>query len=175
MAARSAGVLLYRSRGGRLEVFLVHPGGPFWARKDLGAWSIPKGEVAGSEDPLEAARRELEEETGVVWDGQGRRLTPVRQPGGKVVQAWAVEGDCDPASLRCNTFMLEWPPRSGRLAEFPEVDRWAWFAVAEARQRILKGQLPLIEELIGSVGSPDGPDLRSVADGPVDGRPPEAH
>ncbi len=161
MGARSAGVLLYRWQAGELEVFLVHPGGPFWARKDLGAWSIPKGECAAGEDPLDAARRELAEETGVEWNGEGHALTPVHQPGGKVVHAWAVEGECDPTSLKCNTFTLEWPPRSGRFAEFPEVDRGAWFDMAEAPRRIWKGQLPLLDELISFVG-------------PVDGRTPEA-
>ena len=161
MAAQSAGVLLHRLRAGELEVFLVHPGGPFWARKDLGAWSIPKGECAADEDPLDAARRELAEETGVAWDGQGQQLTPVRQTGGKVVHAWAVEGECDPTSLRCNTFTLEWPPRSGRRAEFPEVDRGEWFNLPEARRRILKGQLPLLEELISIVGPVDGRTLEA--------------
>ena len=123
MAKNSAGLLLYRFRDGNLEVFLVHPGGPFWAKKDLGVWSIPKGEIDEGEEPLGAARREFEEETGFSPEGTFRELTPVRQRSGKIVHAWAVEGDCDPTALRSNTFTLEWPPRSGRMQEIPEVDR----------------------------------------------------
>lgn len=147
MPKRSAGLLLHRVREGRREVFLVHPGGPFWARKDLGAWSIPKGELAPGEEPLAAARRELEEETGLRPGGEPRPLAPVRQPGGKVVEAWALEADCDPAAIRSGTFELEWPPRSGRQASFPEVDRAAWFTIEEARRRITRGQLPLLDAL----------------------------
>jgi predicted NUDIX family NTP pyrophosphohydrolase len=143
---QSAGILLYRRRGA-LEVFLVHPGGPFWAKKDLGAWSLPKGEFVEGEDPLAAARREFEEETGFPIDGDFRPLRPLRQPSGKVVHAWAVEGDCDPARLHSNVFTLEWPPKSGRMKEFPEVDRAAWFTIPEARQRILKGQASFLDEL----------------------------
>lgn len=143
----SAGILLYRRRGGTLEVFLVHPGGPFWAKKDLGAWSLPKGEFAEGEDPLAAAQREFEEETGFSIDGDFRPLQPLKQPGGKVVHAWAVEGDCDPARLHSNVFTLEWPPKSRQMKEFPEVDRAAWFTIPEARQRILKGQAPFLDEL----------------------------
>lgn len=144
----SAGLLLYR-RGGRegIEVFLVHPGGPFWAKKDEGAWSLPKGEIDEAEDALAAARRELAEETGLEVDGEFRPLASRRQPGGKLVHAWAVEADCDPARVRSNLFSLEWPPRSGRIREFPEVDRAAWFGLPEARRRILKGQRPFIDEL----------------------------
>jgi predicted NUDIX family NTP pyrophosphohydrolase len=144
---RSAGLLLYRIRAGALEALLVHPGGPLWAKKDLGAWSIPKGEYGSGEDPLEAARREFEEETGFRVTGPLLPLTRVRQPGGKEVLAWAVEGDADAAAVRSNTFSMEWPPRSGRKVEFPEVDRAAWFDVDEARRKILKGQLPLLDEL----------------------------
>ena len=147
----SAGILLYRFRD-ELEVFLVHPGGPFWAKKDLGAWSLPKGEVGEGEDPLTAAIREFTEETGFRVDGEFRELRPVQQKGGKTVFAWAVEGDCDPAELRSNTFSMEWPPKSGRQQEFAEVDRGAWFTVAEARKRILAGQVGLLEELAASFG-----------------------
>ena len=145
---RSAGILLYRDRGGVIEVFLVHPGGPFWAKKDLGAWSLPKGEFAEGEDPLAAARRELEEETGFAIDGEFRPLRPLKQAGGKVVHAWAVEGDLDPSQLRSNTFTLEWPPKSGRMQTFPEVDRAAWFTIPEARQHILKGQADFLDQLV---------------------------
>jgi len=143
----SAGILLYRQRRGRLEVFLVHPGGPFWAKKDLGAWSLPKGEFEPDEDPLDAARREFTEETGFPIDGEFLALTPLRQPSGKTIYAWAVEGDCDPAELRSNTFEMEWPPRSGKRSAFPEVDRADWFSLAEARQRIIAGQAPFLDEL----------------------------
>ena|SRR5688572_12898828 len=143
----SAGILLYRRRPGGPEVLLAHPGGPFWAKRDLGAWTIPKGEIGSGEDPLAAARRELAEETGVVADGDAIALTPVRQRGGKVVHAWAIEGDCDASAIVSNSFTLEWPPRSGRTAEFPEIDRAAWFALGEARQRILEAQVPLLDEL----------------------------
>lgn len=143
----SAGILLYRRRGDALEVFLVHPGGPFWAKKDLGAWSVPKGELAEGEDPLAAAKREFTEETGFPIAGDFRPLQPLRQPSGKTVVAWAVEGDCDPAELRSNTFELEWPPKSGKRQAFPEVDRAAWFPLEEARNRILAGQAPFLDEL----------------------------
>ena len=147
MAKASAGLLLYRRRGGALEVFLVHPGGPFWARKDDGAWSIPKGEFGADEDPLDAARREFEEETGFRAEAAGVPLTPQRQAGGKTVHAWAAEGDCDPAAIRSNTFVIEWPPRSGRMQAFPEVDRAAWFDLATARLKINRGQAPFLDEL----------------------------
>ena len=147
MAKKSAGLLMYRRRGGVLRVFLVHPGGPLWAGKDLGAWSIPKGEYSPEEDPLAAARREFEEETGFTPAGPFLELTPVKQPSGKIIQAWAFEGDCDPSAVKSNTFSMEWPPRSGGQQEFPEVDRAAWFDIEEAKQRILKGQVPLLLEL----------------------------
>lgn len=146
-ARQSAGLLLFRRPAGRLEIFLVHPGGPYWARRDLGAWSIPKGEFAAGENALDAARREFREETGADAAGSFLPLEPVRQAGGKVVHAWAIEGDCDAASIRSNTFTLEWPPHSGRTAVFPEVDRAAWFALPEARQRILPSQAPLLDQL----------------------------
>jgi len=146
-AKRSAGLLLYRRPAGKLEVLLVHPGGPFWQKKDLGAWTIPKGEFAAEEDPLDAARREFHEETGREVAGPFMPLTPVKQPGGKTVHAWAVEGDFDLRALKSNTFSLEWPPRSGRRQEFPEVDRAAWFDLEEAKRRINRGQVDLLYEL----------------------------
>jgi predicted NUDIX family NTP pyrophosphohydrolase len=145
---------LFRDRSGRLEVLLVHPGGPLWVKKDEGAWSIPKGEFGERDDPLEAARREFEEETGAAPTGETIALSPLRQPSGKVVYAWAMKGDFDPAALKSNTFSLEWPPKSGRHQEFPEVDRGAWFAVDEARRRILKGQAPFLLELMQKLGGP---------------------
>src|SRR5213075_2319178 len=136
MPKRSAGILLYRHTRAGLEVFLVHPGGPFWAKKDAGAWGIPKGEIGELEDPLVDARRELLEETGLTVEGHFIPLTPIRQKGGKTIHAWAIEGDCDPAAIRSNVFTLEWPPRSGKTREFPEIDRVGWFGLAEARSRI---------------------------------------
>jgi predicted NUDIX family NTP pyrophosphohydrolase len=146
MAKHSAGLLLYRRRS-ELEVFLVHPGGPFWAGKDAHAWSIPKGEFSADEDPLQAAKREFAEETGMTPEGTSIALPPVKQPGGKIVHAFAIEGDCDPTAIVSNSFTLEWPPRSGRMQEFPEVDRAAWFALALARQKIHKGQVSLLDAL----------------------------
>lgn len=147
MAKISAGILMYRKRNGALQVFLVHPGGPLWVNKDLGAWSIPKGEIDTEEDPLSAAQREFEEETGFPVSGRFIPLSPVKLKSGKTVKAWAVEGDCDPEAIRSNTFQMEWPPKSGRQREFPEVDLAAWFALEEAKEKINKAQLPLIEEL----------------------------
>jgi predicted NUDIX family NTP pyrophosphohydrolase len=146
MGRRSAGLLLYRLRGEQLEVFLIHPGGPFWARKDDGAWSIPKGEFT-DEDPLAAARREFQEETGFTAEGSFRPLAPIRQAGGKMVYAWAFAGDCDAAALHSNTFSLEYPPHSGQWKSFPEVDRAAWFPLPQARRKILKSQTPLLDQL----------------------------
>ena len=148
MAARSAGILLFRRGAGGPEVLLVHPGGPFWARKDRGAWSIPKGELGDDEDPLACARREFEEETGTRAPDDLTALGEVRQRGGKRVQAWAGEGDLDADAIRSTTFELEWPPRSGRVQSFPEVDRAAWFPVEEARARLLPAQLPLLDRLL---------------------------
>ena len=145
---RSAGILMYRRRGGSLEVFLVHPGGPFWKNKDDGAWQIPKGELATDEEPLLCARREFEEETGFSADGEFAELGTFRQPGGKHVQAWAVEGNCDPARLVSNEFEMEWPPRSGRRQSFPEVDRGGWFGIDEARGKLLLGQRPVLDRLL---------------------------
>jgi predicted NUDIX family NTP pyrophosphohydrolase len=155
-ATRSAGVLLYRRGARGPEILLVHPGGPFWAKRDLGAWSIPKGEIGAGEEPRECALRELAEELGSA----APRLEPdalvelgsVRQKGGKVVHAWAAEAGFDPSDLRSNTFAMEWPPRSGREREFPEVDRAAWFEPGEARERILPAQAELIERLLGRLG-----------------------
>jgi len=147
MAKQSAGLLLYRLRERQLEVLLVHPGGPLWAKKDAGAWSIPKGEAAPSEDLLTRAKLEFAEETGFAVPDRARALRPVKQAGGKVVHAWAAEGDGDVASLRSNSFTLEWPPRSGRRQTFPEVDRAAWFTLREARDKINKGQSALLDQL----------------------------
>jgi len=146
---RSAGILLHRRSGdGALEVLLVHPGGPFWAKKDLGAWSIPKGEHEDGEDARAAALREFEEELGSpAVEGELVDLGEVRQKSGKVVTAWALEGDIDADAIRSNTFEMEWPPRSGRMREFPEVDRAAWFGLDEARERILPAQAPLLDRL----------------------------
>lgn len=154
MAKRSAGVLMYRRTqregAGRegVELFLAHPGGPFWAKKDVGAWTIPKGLIDEGEDALAAARREFAEETGGTADGEAIPLGDYKQPGGKIIVAFATEGDCDPARLRSNTFTLEWPPRSGKMREFPEVDRAAWFATDEAMRKILKGQQPIVAALL---------------------------
>jgi len=148
MARQAAGILLYRESSRGLEVLLVHPGGPYWAGKDLGSWSIPKGEFGADEAPLDAARREFEEETGTAVDGRFIALRPVRQPGGKLVFAWALRGDFDPQTLRSNTFTLQWPPGSGRQQAFSEVDRAAWFDVGTARGRIHRGQVPLLDQLL---------------------------
>jgi predicted NUDIX family NTP pyrophosphohydrolase len=148
MKRRSAGILLFKGTGAELEVLLVHPGGPFWAKKDAGAWSIPKGEYAEGEDPLAAAKREFEEEIGFPIDGDFISLGEVKQAGGKVVTAWAVRRDFDPAALRSNTFMLEWPPKSGKLQEFPEVDSCAWFPVAVARAKLVKAQCDFLTRLV---------------------------
>jgi len=155
----SAGILLHRLRGSGIEVFLVHPGGPFWAKKDARAWSIPKGEFEAGEDPLEAAKREFKEETGFAVEGNFIELTPVKQPGGKVIYAWAVMGDCEAESIKSNTFSLEWPPRSGKRKEFPEVDRAGWFTPEVAREKILKGQLVLLEELKRKIENNSVPPL----------------
>ena len=147
MAKTSAGLLMFRVSSGALQVLLVHPGGPFWAKKDEEAWSIPKGELAVGEAPLIAARREFEEETGCRAQGPFIPLTPITQRGGKIVQAWAVEGECDPAQLRSNLFSLEWPPKSGKRQQFPEVDRAEWFSVPVALQKINPAQRGFVSEL----------------------------
>lgn len=141
---------MYRRRAG-IEVFLVHPGGPFWAGKDLGSWTIPKGEYDETEQPLEAAKREFREETGFTAHGAFMDLGVIRQASGKLVSAWAMEGDCDPETLVSNFCTIEWPPRSGRSIEIPEVDRGAWFPLAEAQKRILKTQIPFLQTLDGKL------------------------
>ena len=149
MARRSAGILLYRVAGGAPEVLLVHPGGPFWARRDAGAWSIPKGEYDDGEDPRACALREFEEDTGTALPPAGLvELGSVEQKGGKVVTAWAAEGDLDADSIRSNPFTMEWPPRSGRTAEFPEIDRAAWFAVDAAREKLVPAQAEFLDRLL---------------------------
>jgi predicted NUDIX family NTP pyrophosphohydrolase len=151
MPKRSAGLLLFR-RSGELEIFLVHPGGPFWAKKDDGAWSLPKGEYSEEEDALLAAEREFQEETGFCAEGDFLPLGELKQPGGKVVTAWAVEGDVDAAQVKSNTFSLEWPPKSGKTKQFAEIDRAAWFPIATARIKLLKGQIGFIDRLALKLG-----------------------
>jgi predicted NUDIX family NTP pyrophosphohydrolase len=146
---RSAGIVLYRAGDGGLEVLLVHPGGPFWAKKDLGAWSIPKGEYEPGEDPQACALREFEEETGTALEAQALvELGAVVQKAGKEVTAWAARGDLDPAGVRSNSFTMEWPPRSGRQQEFPEIDRAEWFALDEARAKLVAAQAELLDRLV---------------------------
>jgi predicted NUDIX family NTP pyrophosphohydrolase len=166
---KSAGLLLYRRTSGgpggpaRIEVLLAHPGGPYWARKDDGAWSIPKGEFLDDEEPLAAARREFEEEMGHPADGDFLALEPIKQPSGKLVLAWAVCCDFDPSTLESHMFSMEWPPKSGLQAQFPEVDRAAWFSIDIAKRKILKGQAPFLDQL-----------LAKVPDRTLDARPAEA-
>lgn len=156
MTKRSAGILLYRRSDQGVEILLVHPGGPFWARKDEGAWSIPKGEYDEGDDPRAAASREFAEEIGrPLPDGEPVGLGEVKQPGGKLVVAWAVEGSIDADHVVSNTFTIEWPPRSGKTREFPEVDRAEWFTVPAARIKILKGQLAFVDRLLAHLdGAP---------------------
>ena len=151
MAKRSAGLLMYRRTGRELEVFLVHPGGPFWAAKDAGAWTVPKGEYVDGEEPLEAAKREFAEETGFAASGEFIDLGTVRQTSGKIVNAWAFEGDCEPEKLVSNFCEIEWPPRSGKKMEIPEVDRGAWFTLDGARRAILKSQQEFLNVLAAKV------------------------
>jgi predicted NUDIX family NTP pyrophosphohydrolase len=153
MSKTSAGILLYRRKDNELRVFLVHPGGPFFAKKDEGAWSVPKGELNEGEDALAAARREFLEETGCGAEGTFIPLSSITQKGGKIVLAWAVEGDCDADAIRSNTFALEWPPKSGRVRDFPEVDRAGWFTVGEAKKKINPAQAALVDELEGKLTS----------------------
>jgi len=154
MLKRSAGILLYRYRDRTFEVFLVHPGGPFWKNKDLGSWSLPKGEYIEGEDPIAAAKREFMEETGFPAPvGEYIALGELRQTGGKLITAWAIEGDCAAKEIKSNTFTLEWPPKSGRTQEFPEVDRAAWFPLATARAKILSNQVAFLETLGRSLSS----------------------
>jgi predicted NUDIX family NTP pyrophosphohydrolase len=153
VAKQSAGILAFRRNGtAGIEVLLVHPGGPFWKNKDSGAWSIPKGEPAAEEQPLAAARREFLEELGLPIDGVFIPLTPVRQRGGKTVLAFAIEADIDTSRVRSNTFSMEWPPKSGTMQEFPEIDQAAWFAVEVALQKINAGQAPLLQQLRARLG-----------------------
>jgi predicted NUDIX family NTP pyrophosphohydrolase len=148
VAEKSAGILLYRKRDGAIEVLIAHMGGPFWARREEGAWTIVKGEYGEEEDPLHAARREFAEETGAMPPGgEPIELGEIRQSGGKRVRAWALEGDFDPHALRSNSFQIEWPPRSGRTAEFPEIDRVQWCDPATARRLMVSAQAPLVDEL----------------------------
>jgi predicted NUDIX family NTP pyrophosphohydrolase len=144
---RSAGILLYRRTGGGLEVLLAHPGGPFWKKRDLGAWTLPKGEIDEGEDPYAAARREFVEETGFELGEASIALAPLKQPSGKVIHAWAIEGDCDARAARSIVFKMEWPPKSGKEEEFPEIDKVEWFALDEAGRRILPGQAPFLAQL----------------------------
>ncbi len=147
MGKRAAGILLYRGKGSSLEVLLIHPGGPYWANKDDQAWSIPKGEFLDNEDPLTAAQREFQEETGFSLQGPFISIGSIRQSSGKVVQAWAVEGNLDASAIQSNSFRLEWPPRSGKYQDFPEADRGDWFSLTQARKKILKVQLPFLANL----------------------------
>jgi predicted NUDIX family NTP pyrophosphohydrolase len=152
MPQHSAGILMYRANGKDIEVFLVHPGGPFWAKKDAGAWSIPKGLVDPGEDTLAAAKREFEEETGCKPQGEFRPLGVFKQPSGKLIHAWAVECDCDPSRIVSNEFEMEWPPKSGKRARFPEVDRASWFKQTEAQMKIVRGQAPILRKLFAAIG-----------------------
>jgi predicted NUDIX family NTP pyrophosphohydrolase len=147
MAKRSAGILLFRKRRNGAEILLAHPGGPFWAGKDEGAWSIPKGEYDETEDAQAAARRELWEETGIVVSGELIELGTYKQPSGKLVSAWAIEGDFDPINLKSNNCSVEWPPRSGQFIDVPEIDRAAWFSIDDALKKITKGQIPIVRAL----------------------------
>ncbi|MGX7873745.1 NUDIX domain-containing protein [Mesorhizobium sp. ORM6] len=155
MAKRSAGLLIYRRSDGGIRVLLVHPGGPFWAKKDDGAWSIPKGLVGEDEDELAAAQRETAEELGIRVEGPFERLGDYKQPGGKVVTAWSVEAriEIDVVAIKSNSFIMEWPPRSGSMKEFPEVDKAGWFSLAEAEVKILQGQLPMLSDLAEQLGA----------------------
>src|SRR6202050_5254517 len=148
----SAGLLMFRRRHSGLAVLLVHPGGPFWRKKELGAWSIAKGEYTEGETALEAAKREFEEETGIKPAGEFIPLDEIRQPSGKIITAWAFEGDCSPKEIRSNLFTMEWPPKSGKTQEFPEVDRAAWFQLSQARTKLLKGQVAFINRLAKKLG-----------------------
>jgi predicted NUDIX family NTP pyrophosphohydrolase len=148
MPKRSAGIVLYRLKNRELEIFLVHPGGPFWINKDAGAWSIPKGEIEEGEDPLAVAVREFKEETGQQITGDFEQLQPVKQKAGKIITAWAVKGNVDENRIISNTFEIEWPPKSGKMRAFPEIDKAEWFGIADARDKINPGQVGLLDELI---------------------------
>jgi predicted NUDIX family NTP pyrophosphohydrolase len=153
MSKKSAGILLYRIKNKILEVLLVHPGGPFWIKKDAGAWTIPKGELNENEEPFDAAIREMKEETGILLIGDFIALAPVKQKGGKLVYAWANEHDVDPSEIKSNEFEIEWPPKSGKKRSFPEIDKAEWFDIKTAKEKMNAGQLPLVEELIKKLGS----------------------
>jgi len=155
MQKKSAGILLYKLENSELQVLLVHPGGPFWSKKDTGAWSVPKGEFTEGEEPLEAAKREFYEETGVEISGDFLSLTPVKMKSGKLVYAYAIENEFDISKLKSNTFKIEWPPKSGNEKEFPEIDKAEWMNIATAVQKINESQMPLIEELLRLKGSKD--------------------
>lgn len=157
MAVESAGLLVYKQASGECLVFLAHPGGPFWAKRDDGAWSIPKGEFTADEEPLAAAKREFQEEIGQAIDGQFTALPPCRLPSRKIVHAFAIEGDVDANAVMSNEFELEWPPKSGRRQRFPEIDRGAWFTLAEARRKIQPGQKPLLDALFQLLDRPKSP------------------
>ena len=148
MPTHSAGILCYKFSGKQLLLFLIHPGGPFFAKKDLGAWSIPKGEINENENPLDAAKREFKEETSFEIDGNFIELNPVKQNSGKIVHAWALQNELDASKMKSNFFELEWPPNSGKILQFPEADKAEWFTIEDAKKKILKGQLPLIDELL---------------------------
>ncbi|HET9277681.1 MAG TPA: NUDIX domain-containing protein [Flavitalea sp.] len=148
MANQSAGILLYRRKSNRIELLLVHPGGPFWQKKDHGAWTIPKGEFMDNEEALDAAKREFQEETGVALSGNFLELTPVKQKAGKLIYAWALEGDIDTSNILSNFFKIEWPPKSGRFKEFPEVDKAEWFGEEQAKEKINPAQVRLVDELL---------------------------
>lgn len=147
MAKKSAGLVMYRFKDTLLEVLLVHPGGPYWAKKDEGAWSLPKGEYNNDEEPFDVAKREFKEETGYEAEGEFLPLSPIKQPSSKVIIAWAFEGDCDANAIQSNTFTMEWPPRSEKQMEFPEVDRAEWFSINMAKKKLLKGHVGFIDEL----------------------------
>jgi len=153
MPRKSAGLLMYRRIHDHVEVFLVHPGGPFWAHKDEGAWSIPKGEFPDNEDPLEAAKREFKEETGFAIKGEFQPLDPVKQPNGKMVFGWVVEGDIEPRAIKSNTFSLEWPRGSGTFEQLSEIDRGDWFTIEIAKRKILKGQVAFLDQLEKAMAS----------------------
>jgi predicted NUDIX family NTP pyrophosphohydrolase len=168
MPKRSAGLLAYRRVGKGIELFLGHPGGPFWAKKDDGAWSIPKGLCEGDEDPLAAAKREFREETGFVISGEAMPLGTFKQPSGKVIDVWIVEQDLDPDALHSNMFSMEWPPKSGRMTKFPEIDRAAWLRPDEALRKVTRGQRPIIEELLRKLGCVE-PEKGDGRQGNLDG------
>ena len=151
MPKKSAGILLYRFQKNQPEIFLVHPGGPFWAKKDSGAWSIPKGEFSDSEDGLHAAKRELEEETGIKATGNFIELTPAKQRSGKMVYAWAHEKNVDPKKIKSNTCLIDWPPRSGKKLEIPEVDKGGWLSIDEGFIKIVPGQIPILKDFFDKV------------------------